>query len=142
MTVTTPMAVDRTSPGPVAPASSCSSADRLARRLLRISGDVPRLREAELRSAFSRSIVVSAVRCLLTYLVIPFGVAPLLGLGDGIAPLVGVPLGLLAIVFNVKSIRRFWRADHRWRWAYTAVGTTVIVMLVVLVTSDLLALTT
>lgn len=150
MTATSPTApgsatIGPTAPGPTdfvpaRPTPSRSAADAGMRRLLRITDDVPRLREDELRSAFSRSILVSTLRCLLTYLLIPFGVAPLLGLSDGIAPWVGVPLGLLAVVFNVKSIRRFWRADHRWRWTYTAISATVIVMLVVLVTVDLVRL--
>ncbi len=117
------------------------AADRFMRRLLRISVEQPRLREDELRSAFSRSILVSATRCTLTYLVIPF-LAPVLGIAAGVGPWIGVPLGSVAIVFNVKSIRRFWRADHRWRWAYTAIGTTVICLLVVLVVGDLIELLT
>ncbi len=125
---------------PVA-ALSRSPADRFMRRLLRISEAQPHLREAELRSAFSTSIMVSAVRCTLTYLVIPF-LAPLLGVAAGVGPWIGVPLGSLAIVFNVKSIRRFWRADHKWRWGYTAIGTAVIGLLVVLVVSDLFELLT
>lgn len=124
---------------PVAPHRS--AADRAMRRLLRISDEQPRLREAELRSAFSRSIFVSATRCTLTYLVIPF-LAPVLGVAAGVGPWIGVPLGSLAIVFNIKSIRRFWRADHRWRWTYTAIGTMVIALLVFLVTSDLVELIT
>jgi hypothetical protein len=106
------------------------------RRLLRISDAAPAMREVELRSAFSRSMLVSAARCLLTYLVIPFLLVPM-GVASGVGPVIGVPLGALAIVFNVKSIRRFWRADHPWRWAYTAVSTTVIAMLVGLVALDL-----
>ncbi|WCO68972.1 hypothetical protein PO878_09570 [Iamia majanohamensis] len=117
------------------------AADRFMRRLLRISPAQPRLDETELRSAFSRSIVVSAIRCTLTYLVLPF-LAPVLGVAAGVGPWIGIPLGAVAIVFNVKSIRRFWRADHRWRWAYTAIGTTVIVLLLVLVVGDLVELLT
>ncbi|CAN5666190.1 hypothetical protein BH24ACT4_BH24ACT4_00520 [soil metagenome] len=115
------------------------TADLFMRRLLRISEAQPHLRESELRSAFSTSILVSAVRCTLTYLVIPF-LAPLLGVAAGVGPWIGVPLGSLAIVFNVKSIRRFWRADHKWRWGYNAIGTAVIGLLVVLVVSDLIEL--
>lgn len=118
-----------------------STADLFMRQLLRISDAQPRLGETELRSAFSRSILVSATRCLLTYLVIPF-LIPVLGVAAELAPWIGVPLGSLAIVFNVKSIRRFWRADHRWRWGYTAIGVTVICLLVYLVAGDLIELLT
>ncbi len=139
---TLPTASADAAPAPVvAPLVRRSRADEAVRRLLRISDAQPRLGEEALRSAFSRSILVSAVRCILTYLVIPF-LAPVLGLATGVGPLIGIPVGLLAIVFNVKSIRRFWRADHRWRWAYTAIGGTVIVLLLVLIARDLVELLT
>lgn len=128
-----------TTSAPVAPApplpADRSAADRFMRRLLRVDESQPRLPEAELRSAFSRSILVSAVRCIVTYLLIPF-LGPILGLAAGVGPVVGIPIGALAIVFNVKSMRRFWRADHRFRWHYTVVGGTVIAMLVVLIALD------
>lgn len=109
------------------------------RRLLRIDSSQPRLDDDALRSAFSRSMLVSAVRCVLTYLVIPF-LGPILGLAAGVGPVVGIPIAALAIVFNVKSMRRFWRADHRYRWHYTAVSGAVIAMLVVLVVLDVVEL--
>jgi hypothetical protein len=126
---------------PADPAPSRNRADVFMRRLLRVDDAQPRLREDELRSAFSRSILVSATRCIITYLLIPF-VGPIIGLTTGVGPVVGIPVGALAIVFNIKSMRRFWRADHRFRWHYTAIGGTVIGMLVVLITLDLLELLT
>jgi hypothetical protein len=140
-TLPTVTAEDATVPAPApetAPATppARSSADVFMRRLLRVDEAQPRLREDELRSAFSRSILVSATRCIITYLLIPF-LGPVLGLATGVGPVVGIPIGLLAIVFNVKSMRRFWRADHRFRWHYTAIGGTVIAMLVVLIALDL-----
>lgn len=88
-----------------------------------------------MRRAFNTSMLVSAARCLLTYVVLPF-VAPLLGHANGVGPAIGIPLGVVAIVFNVRSIRRFWTADHRWKWGYTAIGAAVIVLLVVLLAGD------
>ncbi len=112
-----------------------SAADVFVRRLLRVDESQPTLGDDELRRGFSTSMLVSAVRCIITYLVIPF-LAPILGLAAGVAPIIGIPIGVLAIVFNVKSMRRFWRADHRFRWGYTAISGTVIVMLVVLIALD------
>lgn len=138
MTTTVP-ATEAPSQAPAPPTRS--AADLFMRRLLRINDAQPHLPETELRSAFSRSILVSAARCTLTYLVIPF-LIPVLGVAGDLAPWIGVPLGTLAIVFNVKSIRRFWRADHRWRWGYTAISATVICLLVYLVAADLIELLT
>jgi hypothetical protein len=114
-------------------------ADEAMRRLLRIDDHAPRHTDEELRRGFSQSMLVSAVRCTLTYLVLPF-VAPLLGFAAGVGPVIGIVIGVVAITFNVRTIRRFWMADHRWRWAYTAVGGTVMAMLVVLIALDLVEL--
>lgn len=116
-----------------------SSADAFMRRLLRIDVRAPRQSDDELRRGFSQSMLVSAVRCILTYLVLPF-VTPLLGIAAGVGPVLGITIGVVAIVFNVRTIRRFWVADHRWRWAYTGVGGTVMAMLIVLIALDLVEL--
>lgn len=110
-------------------------ADRAMRRLLRIQAAAPRRSTTELQQAFSTSILVSATRCLLTYIVLPF-VAPALGVAAGVGPWIGLPLGTVAIVSNVVTMRRFWAADHRWRWAYTVVGAGVIVLLLILMAGD------
>ncbi|MGE3619794.1 MAG: hypothetical protein AB7L84_04950 [Acidimicrobiia bacterium] len=125
--------------GVVAPPPQRSDLDVAMRRLLRISDAAAPVGEPEARQAFSRSIAISAIRCLLTYVVFPF-VAPVLGWASDIGPIPGIAIGLVAIAFNVKSIRRFWLSDHRWRWAYTAVGGTVIVLLLVLMGEDLVHL--
>ncbi len=114
------------------------AADVAVRRLLRIP-DGPAATEGAAQRAFSTSILVSATRCLLTYIVLPF-VAPALGLAAGVGPAIGIPVGIVAIGCNVLTIRRFWAADHRWRWAYTAVSLSVIVLLVVLLVDDLASL--
>jgi hypothetical protein len=111
------------------------AADVAMRRLLRIP-DGPAAPEGAAQRAFSTSIMVSATRCILTYVVLPF-VAPVLGFAAGVGPVIGIPIGVAAIVCNVLTIRRFWAADHRWRWAYTALSLTVISLLVVLMVKDL-----
>lgn len=122
-----------------APAVTRTPADEVMRRLLRVDDAAPRLGEEELRRGFSQSMLVSAVRCVITYLVIPF-LGPVIGLAAGVGPIVGIPVGALAIAFNIKSMRRFWRADHRFRWHYTVVGGLVVAMLVVLIAIDLVEL--
>lgn len=93
-------------------------------------------REAAAQRAFSTSILVSATRCLLTYIVLPF-VAPAFGIATGVGPGLGIAIGLVAIGSNVLTIRRFHAAQHRWRWAYTAISVTVIAMLLVLMAQDI-----
>ncbi|WP_419918430.1 hypothetical protein [Candidatus Poriferisocius sp.] len=85
---------------------------------------------------FSQSMVVSGTRCLLTYLVFPY-LLPVLGLADTVGPTLGVVIGVVAIVFNGLSIRRFWRANHRLKWPVSMVNAAVIVLLGYLMAGDL-----
>ncbi|MEE9414741.1 MAG: hypothetical protein V3V01_05605 [Acidimicrobiales bacterium] len=91
---------------------------------------------SSIEEGFSKSIFVSAVRCLLTYVIFPF-VTPFYGFASSIGPWVGVTLGTFAIFANLFSIRRFWRAQHKWRRPVTVVHVGIIVLLVVLVVVDL-----
>ncbi len=84
---------------------------------------------------FSISLFVSAVRCTLTYVLIPW-VFPVLGVASGVGPVLGLVIGSAAIVANIVSIRRFHRADHRWKWPMTAVNGGIMVLLVILVIVD------
>ena len=84
---------------------------------------------------FSLSILVSAVPCLLTYVVFPW-VLPLLGVAGGVGPVVGVVVGAVAIAANVASIRRFRSSAHSWRRPLMVLNSAVIALLVVLVIVD------
>ena len=90
----------------------------------------------EATRGFSRSILVSGIRCLLTYVILPF-VTPLIGLAPGVGPVVGLIVGVVAIAANLFSIRRFWRADHPWKKPITALHVGVIVLLLVLLYLDI-----
>jgi len=118
-----------------------SPADLRVRRLLRLPLDAPKASEASARSLVERSLLISMVRCLLTYIVLPFA-APILGIGLGVTPAVGIVVGLVAIAANVASIRRFWRADHRYRWHYTVLASVILVLLVWLIVADVVQLLT
>ena len=113
-----------------------SDADHFMCRLLRLPVDGPVATAAEAQKAFQTSIMVATVRCLLMYIVFPF-VLPAIGVASGVGPWIGLPISVVAIVAIVMSIRRFWRADHSKRWHYTALGTSVIGFLVVLIVKDL-----
>ena len=114
------------------------AADVAVRRLLRIP-EGQTATESAAQRAFSTSVLVSGTRCLLTYIVLPF-LLPALGVAAGVGPAIGLPVGAIAIASNVATIRRFWAADHRWRWAYTALSLTVIALLIVLMVEDVTSL--
>ncbi len=84
---------------------------------------------------FSKSMVISGIRCVLAYIILPF-VTPFIGLAPGVGAGFGLIIGLVAIAANLFSIRRFWRADHRFKMPVTAIHISVIALLVVLAVQD------
>lgn len=95
--------------------------------------------DTNLYRSFNRSVVISGIRCILTYLVLPY-VAPAIGLAGGVGPVLGLVISAAAIAANVFTIKRFWAARHRWRWVVTAVSSGVIALLVVLAGRDIASL--
>jgi hypothetical protein len=108
-------------------------ADRFARQVLRVRDPVG---EPEVHNVFSSSIALSATRCLLSYIILPV-LAPWLGTLPLIGPAIGVPIGVLALVFDVRAIRRFFQADHRWRWVAAALYVVIMIMVTALVVRDI-----
>ena len=100
----------------------------------RASPSAPR-DENEAARLFSLSIVISGTRCLLTYIVFPW-VLPVLGIAGGVGPAVGVVVGVVAIAFNLLSIRRWRTSGHTWRVPLMTLNSMVIVFLLVLVALD------
>jgi multisubunit Na+/H+ antiporter MnhB subunit len=72
--------------------------------------------------------MISTVRCLLTYIVLPF-VLPAVGITQGVTPAVSLVISCVAMFFITMSARRFWRARHPKRWHYTVLGGIVFVLL-------------
>jgi hypothetical protein len=112
-----------------------SWADDGMRRLLRIPEGRPRIDESETHRIFSLSILLSATRCLLSYVMLPI-LLPAIGLARGVGPAIGIPIGLLALVFDYLGMRRFWLADHHRRWAFSALYAVVGTMVAALVVVD------
>jgi hypothetical protein len=95
----------------------------------------PAISEAEAQRAFNWAIVISGIRCLIAYILLPF-VFPIIGLAEGVGPWLGIVIGLVAIVANVFSIRRFSRSSHRLRIPVMAINYAVIALLFVLLVID------
>lgn len=111
------------------------AADRFMRRLLRISGTGKQV-VGDAHKAFRTSLVVSAVRCLVTYLVVPIAV-PLISFAGVFAAPIGIVLCVVAVVNGIHSVRRFWSADHKMKWLYTWFMAFVFLVLAVALYADI-----
>lgn len=121
--------LDAATPQPAAPPVR-SPLDRIVRQALLIQDASPRAM-FELRG----SLVLSAVRCVLTYAVIPL-VVPLIGWAGVLAAPLSLALSAVAIVLAVTSLRRVWMADYRHRWPYTAFIVAAVVLLAIVIVGD------
>jgi hypothetical protein len=111
-------------------------ADVVVRRLLFIPDDSGRVSDADAQRLFSTSIFISALRCLLTYVAFPV-ITPLVGAVAGVAPVIGIPIAVVALVFDVLGIRRFFRAGHRMRWPITVIYLAIMGMVSYLLAGDI-----
>jgi hypothetical protein len=112
-----------------------SPADRRMRRLLRLPDDAPPVSLLAAQSAFSRSILISGTRCFVTYLLLPL-LGPVVGISGTAGPVIGIVLGFISMAAITIATRRFFAADHRWRWAYASVGGAIFVGMIVSVAFD------
>lgn len=119
---------------PAAPAAQRSRADELARRILRIEDEVP-------GAVFPMrgSLMLSAIRCLVTYVAIPL-LVPVFGWLTPIAAPLSLLLTVVAAAMAITSLRRVWAAEWSGRWAYTAFAVVVLLALAGLLVVDVLTL--
>ena len=118
-----------------------STADRTMRRVLRLPVDAPKQSIMGAEGVFGKSIMVSGLRCTLTYVIFPI-VMPLIGIARGVDAILGVVIGTFAIVCDVFTIRRFFAADHRYRWWFSGIALGIVSLLFVLLAEDIIALAT
>ena len=116
-----------------------TAADRFMRRWLRVGDVVDKNAILGARRSTTAAIVVSGIRCIITYLLIPI-LAPVVGISDAASAPVTIALSALAIVMGVTGVRRFWMADHRARWAYTIFIAVIVALLIVGIVLDLAAM--
>ncbi|MGN6695594.1 MAG: hypothetical protein ACTHN0_15555 [Aquihabitans sp.] len=116
-----------------------SKADLWVWKVLRIKERPEGTSEADANKAFQKSMLISATRCTLTYVVFPI-IIPLLGILKGVEAPLGIAIGTFAIVCDTFTIRRFFAADHKYRWYFSAIALSIIGLLFVLLAEDIWAL--
>ena len=118
-----------------APAHPRSPLDGVVRWVLRVEDAEP----AALLS-MRGSLLLSAVRCLVTYVALPV-VIPLVGWLAGVATSLTLTLSVAAVALAVNNLRRVWAADWAGRWGYLVFSLLVLGVLVALMVADVRALT-
>jgi hypothetical protein len=116
-----------------------SKADLWVWKVLRIKEKPEGVSEAAANQAFQKSMLISATRCTLTYVIFPI-IIPLLGILKGVEAPLGIAIGTFAIVCDTFTIRRFFAADHKYRWYFSAIALSIIGLLFVLLAEDIWAL--
>ena len=111
-----------------------SIADRVVRYALLVHDKEPRA-----LVSLQGSLVITAIRCVLTYAIIP-AMAPVVSWFGVVARPVSLALSLLAVGLAVHSLRRVWLADWPHRWPYTAFIVVVLAALGGVIAWDLRAL--
>lgn len=127
-----------TATAPVAPVER-SKADQFVRKVLRVPERPAPISEAQANRSFQTSMLISGIRCTLTYIVFPI-IIPLIGIAKGVEAPLGIAIGTFAIVCDVFTIRRFFAADHRYRWWFSGIALSIIVLLFILLAEDIIAL--
>ena len=67
---------------------------------------------------------------MVTYVFLPL-LAPIVNLTGALGPILGLVLGAVSMTAIIVSMRRFFAADHKYRWGYAAVGGAIFIALIV-----------
>jgi hypothetical protein len=67
--------------------------------------------------ALTFGILLSAVRCTVQYILLPF-VLPWIGIATTIPPWLTFVLGALALGALARNVRYLWRLGHARKWSY------------------------
>lgn len=132
--VTNPPVAPRPAPDVV-----LSPGDVRMRRVLRLPATIDPAASEAGRNAMTTSLLVSAVRCLLMYIVLPF-VAPAVTKAGGVTGAIGLVVDVIALVAITASVRRFFAAHDRRRWQYTGFAAVVVCFLAVFLAIDVVTL--
>ena len=84
------------------------------------------------------ALVATAVRCVLRYVVLPFGL-PLLGLAPGLAQGIVLACDAAAVGFAVTGVWRLWAVRHPLRWRYALLAGGALLLVGVLRARDVIA---
>jgi hypothetical protein len=86
--------------------------------------------------AFNISLVFTAIRCIIQYVILPF-VLPIIGVAGNVAVQISLVINVVAIVAIIFSVRRFWQVDYKGKWNYLIIAIFALLFLAVFLYVDL-----
>lgn len=88
---------------------------------------------------FNASIAVSAVRCIIQYVILPF-ILPIIGVTTRAAIPISLTINLVAIGAILLSLRRFWLVNYKGKWTYLGIASAALTLLTIFIVSDIIHL--
>jgi ABC-type iron transport system FetAB permease component len=82
------------------------------------------------------SLVFSAVRCTLQYIILPF-LLPLIGLTSNLSLGIVMVLDVVALILVTTSLRQLWKARHPRRWTFLPLALVAIVLIIAFLGYDI-----
>jgi hypothetical protein len=79
---------------------------------------------APAQRALRFGLLLSALRCTIQYVLLPF-VLPWIGVTGAIPPWLTLTLGALAVAALARNVRTLWRLRHAQRWSYLFLATVI-----------------
>jgi hypothetical protein len=96
-------------------------------------------RQADTERAFGLSIALAGIRCVVKYMLLPFGL-PLLGISTDLAAPISLAIGGIALVSIIWSVRRLWQLQYTWKWLYLLMGIVSTAVIISFIVGDLQAI--
>jgi ABC-type iron transport system FetAB permease component len=91
---------------------------------------------ARAQRALTFGLALSALRCTVQYVVLPF-ILPWIGVASAIPPWLTLALGVLALGALARNVRYLWRLRHARRWSYLLLAAVVGASLLLFAVVDL-----
>jgi len=98
--------------------------------------DVVQFETARAERVFSFALLISGVRCIFMYVVLPF-ILPIIGIAGNFSLYIDIVINIVAIAAVVYSLRKFWIIDYKYKWQYLPVAMVALLILFAFIAMDI-----
>ncbi len=90
---------------------------------------------SSIKSGFNLALLISAIRCIVQYVVLPF-VLPLIGIVTTTPTWLGLLFNTVAFIALISSLRRIWQVRHPKRFAYLPLAIMMLFVMIIFTITD------